>query len=261
MKFLIAVLVIVALSVSCTSFSGFVRFYKPYFDAHTVSDVILLAEKEEPKIYTSNNLNNDLIDVLSNRYLLVGVSNFNGPIESFNGIKAVCSENGATLVLVSSKYAYSQNIQGTMALPNMSTSTTSGSVSSGGYYGTYQGTTTSSGTTYIPYSYDVARFDQTALYFVKTTRKFKLGIFTDDLTAEIRSKVGQNQGVIVRVVLKDSPAFRANLVNGDVIISVNGVTLRNIDHMTAIVESLPATGTLHIIVLRNGSDKSIDIEY
>jgi membrane-associated protease RseP (regulator of RpoE activity) len=261
MKRLLAVLTVVGLLASCTSFSGYVRFYRPYYDAHTIPDAVLLSKGEEPKIYTSKDPGNDLIDVLSNHYALIGESNFNGPIESYDGIKAVCSDNGATLVLVASKYAYTQNVHGTMALPDTSTSRTSGSVSSGGYYGTYQGTTTSTGTSYVPYSYDVSRFDQTALYFVRITRKFKLGFAIDNLTSEMRSRLGQNHGAIVRVVYKDTPAFEANLMNGDVIVSVDGASVKDADQLDPVLAALPSAGTLHLVVLHNGSQRSIEINF
>lgn len=247
--------------VSCASFNGYFRFYKAYVDPHTLQEVALLSEDQEPQIYTSSNLDNDVIDVLSNHYILVGVSSFNGPTESFDGIKAVCQQNGATLVLVSTDYTDTRNVQGTISLPTTVTSSTSGSVRVGGSYGTYRGTTTSRGTTYIPYSYNVDRYEQTALYFVKMTKKLKIGLNFDNLNENLRRQNGRNQGVVITIVYKGTPAFSSNLMNGDIVVAANGKEVIDGEDFGNTLNALPLTGTLQLHVLRDMKDIEITITY
>jgi S1-C subfamily serine protease len=44
----------------------------------------------------------------------------------------------------------------------------------------------------------------------------------EDLPAELRTKLERNTGFQVVVVLNDSPAFRANILEGDVVLKMNG---------------------------------------
>jgi len=117
--------------------------------------------------------------------------------------------------------------------PVVSTVNTSGSVSgygSGGYVnGNYSstGTITTPGgySTYaIPYS--VNRNTFFASYWVKQDiSKMKLGIRYAALTDEQRRKLERNTGVVVAVVVKGTPAFKANLLEGDVLLKINGADI------------------------------------
>jgi S1-C subfamily serine protease len=73
-------------------------------------------------------------------------------------------------------------------------------------------------TEYVPYSREV--YDQGAVFW----RQVKPGIFGAKLAPlpeTIRSKLQRNTGVLVDIVVIDSPAFRANILQGDVIIRIS----------------------------------------
>jgi S1-C subfamily serine protease len=131
-----------------------------------------------------------------------------------------------------SKYKRTVSGNAPLTLPNTTTSSTnfSGNAYGSGGSATYSGTanTTNYGTktTYIPYSYDQSDF--LAIYWIKSKPRI-FGINYEDLTEDIRRKTGSNKGVLVTVVTKDSPAFDADILRGDVIKNIGDVLITNID--------------------------------
>ena len=68
-------------------------------------------------------------------------------------------------------------------------------------------------------------------------------------------------GIIIKTVIDDGPAARADLRPGDRLMSVNGhpTVEANIKDFKQILYSAKATGVLWVIVLRQGAFKKIDV--
>jgi hypothetical protein len=95
--------------VSCSTFPS---FYTPYFDARTVPGVVLLGPNEEPQIYSSNNIIEDGNKLLSQNYVCVGETSFNGPMRNIiNDIKYQCKQNGAIIALYQIVYTDTIHIE------------------------------------------------------------------------------------------------------------------------------------------------------
>jgi len=87
---------------SCTSFSN---FYDSWHDVKELKGVTVLQEGEEPKIIRSSNINDDVNEILSNNYIIIGTTSFNGPDDDItNSIKRQCRQNGATIALYGKDY-------------------------------------------------------------------------------------------------------------------------------------------------------------
>ncbi len=71
-----------------------------------------------------------------------------------------------------------------------------------------------------------------------------LGVVTDD-------RAEQGQGVRVTEVVPDGPAAIADLRTGDLIIAANGVAVRRMDDLAAVIERTPAGGKIQFDVYRN----------
>ena len=71
----------------------------------------------------------------------------------------------------------------------------------------------------------VHRSDYGAVYFVK--QRFNLGAFVRDLNDAERQELQTNQGVVVLTIVDDTPAFRADILPGDVILAIDGVRVPN----------------------------------
>lgn len=252
---------IIFLLVSCSSFSGYVKYYTPYVDPHTLPNVVLLSDNEEPKIYSSNNLQSDAIDLESNHYTIIGYSSFNGAEEGQDGIIEICRRTGAKIVLVSVEYTNTQTNSGSISVPNIETTNINGNVyTSSGSSARYNGIATTNSTRQIPYSYNVRRYDQEALYFVPITTKFRLGISWGELTSDIRQKFQRNSGVLVRIVYKGTPAYNANILNGDVIIKIDDTDISNPDEVGSILDKHIRGDEIEITIMRSAQEKKIKVK-
>lgn len=159
-------------------------------------------------------------------YVVIGYSSFNsGHNEPDSEAIAQAKKVGADLVvIVNPNYTGSVTSQIPFTIPTTTTSQTNGSATaygSGGPVTAYgQSTTTTYGsrTTYIPMT--VNRYDYGAVYFVK--RKFRLGVEWRPLNDKERQLLQSNSGLYVITVIDGSPAFRSDILPGDIIERING---------------------------------------
>jgi len=224
MKIKVLILFTIILS-SCTTFSS---FYDPWHDVNELNYVITLKEGEEPKIInsSSNNFDNDFFEILSNNYICIGTTSFNGPDQNIvSDIKKQCRENKATLALYSSSY----------------TGTSSGIYTSGYYVS----------------SYNVRRYDYGVYYFVQRAYMPIFGWFLSDLNNDDRRIYQRNTGAIVYVVLKNTSIFYANIVKGDIIIRINEHQIRNLDDYLSIYNNYDNGDEIEIEFVRNNRNQII----
>jgi len=248
-----------AVLVACAS--GYQQFYKPYVDAKALPDVQLLAPDEEPKIYGSNDLQRDVKIAKSKGFRPIGASSFNGEMESEAAVVQQAKRVGALFVLVNSKYTETRTITTPLFVPNNQTTYTSGSVY--GAYGSanYSGSSTTYGSTIVPMTTNQQRYDQTAVYFVKSTRKPRFGVSPIDLPDELRVKLERNTGAVIDIVFEGSPAFLANVLPGDVLIEVNGTSVINAKHAGELMQSVaPGVDKCTFKVHRNGVERIIELD-
>jgi hypothetical protein len=106
------------------------------------------------------------------------------------------------------------------------------------------------------------RYDQIAWFFVKSTKKLKFGIGVKELTPEQKTSLGRDTGAIVEFVVENSPAFKANVLAGDILIEVNGVNVQNAKHALELMLGADVSkGTAVLKVIRNREEKVITITY
>jgi C-terminal processing protease CtpA/Prc len=79
------------------------------------------------------------------------------------------------------------------------------------------------------------RYDYGAVYFVK--QRFLFGALCRDLNDSERRSLQSDQGAVVVTVVDDSPAFNADVLAGDIIISVDGVVVAGRKAADAMMEA------------------------
>ena len=194
----------------------------------------------EPKLVQGVNVDADSKRMLENSYSLIGFSSFNAANVSQQSALEQAKRVHAETVIVYSRYTHT--LQGVMPIETPDTRTYSSNSSgtiygSGGgsanYSGSSYGTSYGTKTTYMPYA--IARYDYCASFWVKI--RPILGIYFDDLTDELRKKIESNKGVYIKVVIKNSPAFVADLLPGDIIRQLNGMEIIDKEHFHRMLET------------------------
>ena len=181
---------------------------------------------------------------------ILGYSNFQASEVNDDQLIAQAREVGATKALLGVKYLRTNSGSMPLTLPNTQTTFHSGSLSGYGGYGSYSGTSTTYGTrtTYIPYS--VNRYEYIAAYLKKIT--YKLGIRYDlELPNEIKQKLGTHKGVLIKTVVKNSPAYNADILEGDVIKKMNGLIVDDGRHLDLYLKGLDSGENVQFEILRN----------
>ena len=89
-----------------------------------------------------------------------------------------------------------------------------------------------------------------------------LGVMLQDLTPSMAKalQMGDKSGVMVNEVVDDSPAAKAGLEDGDVILEFNGETISDNDDLVKAVRATSPGDDVKIVVLRNGKNKNLDVE-
>ena len=173
-----------------------------------------------------------ILDAYAKRgYIMIGNSSFNsGRPESEDSAVRQAQDVGADLVLIlNPKYTGTITSSIPITTPTSTTTYSTGTATAYGSRGPVtaygSGTATTYGTTtnYIPMT--VHRSDYGAVYFVK--QRFGLGAFGRDLNDSERQELQTNKGAVVRLVVDGTPAFNADLLVGDIVVSIDGVSVTN----------------------------------
>ncbi len=208
--------------------SGYQTFYIPTPGAtpEAIKSSRLSPPPASPVVEKYAFVGNDLIHSYARKgYSLIGYSQFSsGRQERDYNAVAQGVAVGADLVLISNPRFERTN---TAVVPITSpTTSTSYSSDSANIYGpggsaTVSGSSTTtrygSNTNYIPVSVNVNTY--TATYFIKA--KYRLGVKFRDLNQSERLSLGRNTGAVVSVLIEDTPAFYADVLEGDVFEMVN----------------------------------------
>ena len=94
----------------------------------------------------------------------------------------------------------------------------------------------------------------------KVTRGY-IGVNIQDISPEIATamKMEDRKGALVADVVAGSPAEKAGIERGDVIVSYNGNQVKDSHDLPAMVASTPVGDEATVTVLRNGREKKLDI--
>jgi hypothetical protein len=247
MKRIVAIGATLALLAGCAS--GFEKYYRPApAAALALAAPTLAPPPPTPAVYTySSNVQADAKRLAEDGYAFIGESSFYGPANKSNQEQAVAQGKkvGAAVVLFKSEYMDTRSgvVPYTVANPAVvSTVNTSGTVYGNGGSATYSGTgtvTTPGGySTYaIPYSVDRNTFY--ASYWAKRDpNKVHLGLYYRPLTDDIRHILERNTGVQVAVVIRGTPAFNANILEGDVLLKLNGKDITDVQSLNTDVQQM-----------------------
>ncbi len=268
----LAILIAVAFISGCAT-SGYSNpdFYTEFVDAKTLpsEQYELLKPGEEPRLVKTDDGDRDVKMLEAKGYRPIGQTLFNGVYETNQNAVDRAKKLGAVLVLIGSEYTNTETRSGALVMPNTQTSLNTGSVSAygmntGHVSGTYSGTTTTYGSTAVPYSVSKQRFDQQAMYFVKLKNidKMRFGVNVSELSPEHRTQIGRNTGALLGIVFEGTPAYYANVMSGDILLAIDAEVVRDAQHALKLIGSYPETNKFALFtVFRNGKEQDIEITF
>jgi hypothetical protein len=181
---------------------------------------------------------------------LLGVSEFNtSPVSSDLAVEQG-EKLTADIVVLYMQYTNTINTVMPITLPSTTTASTNYYNGYNNFIGSSQSTIYGQSTTYVPMVID--RYNYIATYWKKDNRKPKIGVVAVDLTDDLKGKLQTNSGCYVEVVIKDTPAFYADILRGDVIFSLNGTRIINSEHLNTILSKIKGGQQINLIIIRNG---------
>jgi hypothetical protein len=249
----------------------FETFYKP-IPSPNLDPTRFIDSNNPPTVSPySDNIRDDDFRMIEYGYELIGFAQFNGPQKGNMEKKAV--EHGARIraasVLYTSQYDHTVSGIKTLSIPNSDrvvTSQTHGNVQANTnrgrvINGSYTETTTSTvpgGSTVIQQPYSIDRFSFLATYWKKidVTRVFSLGVRMRDLNTTERQVLQRNGGVAVEVVVRDTPAFRSNILVGDILLALQGLSIESAVQFNQLI-SQHRGKEVRLDIVRNGQNKTI----
>jgi membrane-associated protease RseP (regulator of RpoE activity) len=103
---------------------------------------------------------------------------------------------------------------------------------------------------------------QTVERFEWSTSKGRLGVVVMGLTPELRTHFGApgDRGVLVAHVDPGTPAAKAGIAVGDVIVQVRGQTIDSAADVLAAVEELGKGAHVEVTILRDRASRSLDVK-
>ncbi len=249
-------LIILSIAILTGCESGYSEFYRANFDRKALTEeqareLKFLPKGETPEVRRTDNMKRDVNLAQSRYWVLMGYSSFNGELGTPEELVRHAKSVGATMVLVSAKFSENRQITGTRLVSTNSTTYFGGGAT---------GMATSYGTAAVPVTRTQTRYDQEAVFFVRSTKKQKFGVGVVPLTPELRQKYERNTGALVNIVFEDSPAFRANLLPGDVITELGGKAIETAPEVISFIAAQPANGSFAVKILRNGGEKTLNVQ-
>jgi len=94
----------------------------------------------------------------------------------------------------------------------------------------------------------------------KVTRGW-LGVYIQDITPELAKqfKLNANTGALVSDVMEGSPAEKAGLERGDVIMQYNGKEVENNSHLRNMVAQTPVGKAIDVKIIHDGGEKKLKV--
>lgn len=211
------------------------QFYRGIPDGRKVNNYV--PPTEPVQVYSSSNFANDIAALQRRGYAAIGQSSFNGAANriSESQLREEANKLGAAMVLVASRYT--GTVSGVMPLmvPHNSTSYTTGNATVTGPEGvanvTGTATTNTYGTSTVMMPYNIQRADFAAVYFVKT--RPHLGVFYGVIDDATRARLQTNAGALIKVIVEGSPAARADILPGDIVLAVDDVRVDGPEDLNA----------------------------
>ena len=88
-----------------------------------------------------------------------------------------------------------------------------------------------------------------------------LGVSIQEIDSGLAKKLGLDKpmGALINNVFDDTPAEEFGLQKGDIIVAINGETIKNVNSLRAVIAMYKSTTTVSISILRDGQTQDISV--
>ena len=209
---------------------GIEKFYQETFAEDDLSPECFLQDGDEPKVYLSDSIHNEINELKANYYCMLGYSSFNSAsksrIEEY--VKNLCINKKALIGIYNYNYTDTR-------------------------YSTFD-----------EFLISTKRYDYNIVLFVKCPESYRdvtkaTGFDVRDLDTKSRVELQRNTGAVIDVVFNNSNAFYANLIRNDVLIEINGVPIQSAQDYYDYRTAHYSEPSYQLKVVRNG--QIIEIQY
>jgi serine protease Do len=96
-----------------------------------------------------------------------------------------------------------------------------------------------------------------------TTPRLGVAVAPPRVARRMRRAVGlpEREGILVREVEDDSPAARAGIERGDLLVSAAGRDLDGVDRLYEALDAVPGDGSLELTVVRGTEERAVTVEF
>jgi hypothetical protein len=174
----------------------YTSFYKDVTEGKDLSQMVELST-DKPRVIAGTNMDADYLAMEEDNYTMLGYSEFNSTpaVDPNDAIIQGVKVHASAMVVYERQFTETKSGSTAIVLPSKSPTTAQ--------------------TINIPYNID--RFDYDVTYWAKLKNRPVFGVRWRNLTPEERSQIGSNKGVLIQMVRKGSPAFQADILEGDIV--------------------------------------------
>lgn len=252
----IIILSLCLLSVGCSN--PFTTFYTP------VDSTLRVKSDRNPMRIKGSDAAEDYLNMIENNWSYVGYSSFSsgGEIDWDDAIAQAKKIGASAVLFYNPKFESSSSGAIPITTPNVTTTYSTANATAYGSGGTVSaygtGTTTTYGSQTMMIPYTVNRYSYMVTYWDKETRPRILGVQMEDLSRETRTAIGSNKGVYLTAVVKGFPAFKADLLRGDIIKDIEGEEVLDMQRMNYLLDKFSGRA-VSFTVLRRGIEQKITV--
>jgi S1-C subfamily serine protease len=110
-------------------------------------------------------------------------------------------------------------------------------------------------TTYVPVNTDYYEYSATFWAKVKPS---PIGVLVDPLSEDQKKELQSNKGVVVDWVVRGTPAYNADVLKGDILVSLAGEEIQTPEQFFDIVYRHPGE-TVDLNLIREGQGKTLSL--
>jgi S1-C subfamily serine protease len=120
-------------------------------------------------------------------------------------------------------------------------------------------------TSTIAYTEQINQYNYSAFLFIpipyENREDYTPGIAVSELSQHDREIYQQNTGALINIVYKNTTAYYANLIHGDIITNINGKRINSPEDYFDVLEKSKIGDIWNITFVRNGQERHVEIPF